>query len=283
MHTLVRKRRQIIIAIVYALLAFALGAWVYFGLIRPKETCLDGIRNQNETGIDCGGVCAAACKPVIDAQPLVMKETAFVPGGEGVYDVLGRVYNPNDIAGASSFTYTVSLKAADGSVLATRSGTNSILPQETKYLLEVNLSTTAVPASADIRISDVVWVGFTGYSEKPAINIYNKRYDQISSGAGFSEAYGLVSNESPFDFRSIIIKVVLRDAAGRPLAFNSTVQNTVQSHEQRDFRLVWPTAFPGAVEKIEMEVDADVYHSDNFTKEFLLGGKFQEFAPTTGY
>jgi len=29
----------------------------------PSETCFDGIQNQDETGIDCGGVCTACAEP----------------------------------------------------------------------------------------------------------------------------------------------------------------------------------------------------------------------------
>jgi len=34
------------------------------GVIPPTETCSDGIQNQDETGIDCGGVCPACEVPV---------------------------------------------------------------------------------------------------------------------------------------------------------------------------------------------------------------------------
>ena len=30
--------------------------------VKPEETCFDGIKNQNEEGIDCGGV----CKPCVE-------------------------------------------------------------------------------------------------------------------------------------------------------------------------------------------------------------------------
>ena len=29
----------------------------------PAETCYDGIQNQDEIGIDCGGVCSACYEP----------------------------------------------------------------------------------------------------------------------------------------------------------------------------------------------------------------------------
>lgn len=278
-----RRNKQYVIAAVYFVLAVLLSTVIYYAFIKAPETCFDGRQNQDEIGIDCGGVCAAVCKEVIVGEDLQVKEMTFVPGGENRYDVLGKIYNPNDEIGASAFAYTVSLKDSGGAVLASRTGKSYILPQENKYILELNLETAAVPSSVSFEISDMEWTRFSGYQAKPTISIYQKRYGQISSGAGFGEAYGLLSNESPYDFRSIIVRVILRDESGKPLAFNTTEMRTVQASEERDFRLIWPSAFPGTVAKVEMEVDADVYHSDNFIRQYLPGGKFQEFAPPPAF
>ena len=277
-----RSTRQIIIAVIFFVTVLILGAGVYFAFLKAPATCTDGRQNQKETGIDCGGECAA-CKENVVGENLVIQEVAFVPAGSGRYDVLGKIYNPNDTAGASSFQYVFELKDATGKVLVTRPGKSFILPQESKYLMELNLESAEQPVSAAAKISDIAWERLSGYREKPAVNIYQKRYNQISSGAGFGEAFGLLSNESPYDFRSIGVKVILRDSKNIPLAFNMTEMNTISSGEERDFRLVWPTSFPGTVEKVEMEVDADVYHSDNFLRQYLPGGKFQEFSPPPAF
>lgn len=280
---LTRRNKQYVIAGVYFVLAVFLSTVIYYAFIKAPETCFDNRQNQDEAGADCGGVCALACQEIIVGEDLSVKEMTFVPGGENRYDVLGKIYNPNDEIGASAFAYTVTLKDGAGMVLATRSGKSYILPQENKYILELNLETAAVPASVSFDIRDAQWERFSGYQAKPTISIYQKRYGQISSGSGFGEAYGLLSNESPYDFRSIAVKVVLRDDAGTPLAFNMTEMRTVQASEERDFRLIWPSAFPGTVAKVEMEVDADVYHSDNFIRQYLPGGRFQEFAPPPAF
>jgi hypothetical protein len=157
------------------------------------------------------------------------------------------------------------------------------LPQENKYIFELNFTPSTPPAKVFLQINEIKWARFSGYQEKPSINIYQKRYNEISSGSGFSEAFGLVVNDSPYDFRSIIVKVILRDADDKPLAFNTTEMRTVKSQEERDFRLVWPKAFPGEVKNVEMEVDADVYHSFNFVRQYLPGGKFQELTPPPAY
>lgn len=278
-----RGVKRFVIASAYFLVIVLLAVGAYYAFFKAPETCFDGKRNQNESGIDCGGVCQAVCKENVIGTDLEIREIVFVPGNNGQYDILGKLYNPNDEIGASSFAYVAELRDSAGTVLATRSGTGYILPQENKYIFELNLVTPTVPANASLRISEIEWARFSGYQEKPSINIYQKRYGQISSGVGFGEAYGLLSNESPYDFRSIIVRVILRDGNGNPLAFNSTEMRTVRSHEERDFRLVWPSAFPGTVEKVEMEVDADVYHSDNFMRQYLPGGKFQEFTPPPAF
>lgn len=278
-----RSFKQVIIFLVYFALVMLLGIFVYFAFIKAPETCFDSKQNQNEAGVDCGGVCTAMCKENIVGEDLRFTEVAFVPGGDGKYDILGKVYNPNDVEGASSFAYTAVLKDSGGDVLATRSGKSYILPQENKYIFELNVAAAAAPATAAFAVESVEWARFSGYQEKPAVNIYQKSYSVISSGVGFGEAKGLLMNESPYDFRAIVVKVVLRDAGGSPLAFNSTEIRTVRASEERDFRLVWPSAFPGTVEKVEMEVDADVYHSDNFIRQYLPGGKFQEFTPPSAF
>jgi hypothetical protein len=283
MYASQRKKKRIVIGLITVSIAVALLVGFYYAFIKGPETCFDNKQNQNEQGIDCGGVCSTACVEKIEAQDLSIIETAFVPGGSGRYDALIRVYNPNDIAGASTFAYKIDLKDASGRVLASRTGKSYILPQERKYIMEMNMETTSQPTTLETTFSEIEWERFSGYQERPNINIYNKYYGLVSDGINYGKASGLVSNESQYDFRSIVIRVILRDKGGKVLAFNSTEQRTMKSREEREFQLIWPTAFPGTVEKYEMETDADVYHSDNFLKQYFPAGKNQEFAPPSAY
>ncbi|NCQ06078.1 MAG: hypothetical protein GW815_00755 [Candidatus Moranbacteria bacterium] len=266
-----RQTKQFLIFFTYFLLAVLFGIIIYYGFIKDPETCFDGKQNQNETGLDCGGVCALVCKEVVTGELLQMKEEHFIPSGKDTYDIVAKVFNPNGEAGAVSFSYTAVLKDASQTVLASRTGTGYILPLENKYILEFNLQSSTMPASVSVLTDNIEWAHFSGYQEKPAVNIYQKRYNEVTSSAVFGEAVGLVSNESQYDFRSVVIQVILRDRNNMPLAINSTVMNTLRSNENRDFRLVWPTAFPGTVENVEMIVDADVYHSENFIKQYISG------------
>ncbi len=270
---MLRERKRVLIITVYLAILFLAGCLMYLA-VRPAPTCYDGRQNQKEKDVDCGGPCQP-CKEIINAEPIQITEQAFVYGGPGKYDALAKITNPNNQFGSSEFSYEFALRDSEGREIAQRSGKGFILPAETKYVLETGIATEMIPREAEIKITSADWEEFFKY-EKPKLNIYNKRYGLISGGAGYSEAYGLVRNESPFDFNFIKINVVLRDSSEKVLALNSTNMYTVSAGEQRDFRLLWPTSFPGDVENLEMEAEADVFHSRNFIKKYLPGGKFQE-------
>jgi hypothetical protein len=265
MGKLGRGCKKLVIIFVYLVIFSLLGLLIYHWL-KPAPTCTDGKKNQNETGVDCGGVCSP-CKKVLETQDLIIKEKAFVPGGQGSYDAMMRVSNPNNQIAGSSFSYDLKLEDAGGNVLAERSGESFILPKESKYIIETSLETDKIPAQIEASISNPRWEEFFDY-ERPELNIYDRKYDLISSGVGYSEAFGLFRNESPFDFNSVKINVVLRDANGKPIAFNKTEMNTINAGEQRDFRLLWPVNFPGDVQGVEMEAEADVFNSQNFIKKY---------------
>ena len=262
-----RNKKRYIIIFVYLAIFFLLG-WMIYSWLKPAQTCFDKKQNQNETGVDCGGVCQKQCEKVFQAQDLIIKEAIFVSAGPESYDVIMKVSNPNNQLGSSEFSYEFKLKDAVGNILAQRSGTSFILPFESKYIIETNLESKNPPAEIEAVATAPKWEEFFGY-EKPELNIYNKRYDLISSGIGYSEAKGLLRNESSFDFDTIKVNVVLRDENGKPVAFNKTEMKTIKAGEERDFRLLWPINFPGEVKGIpEMEAEANVFDSQNFIRQY---------------
>lgn len=260
--------------IIFALLAWWIGSWIYDKYYRPNP-CFDGIRNQNEEDVDCGGVCKKACVAVAKYD-LKVASTGFMDSGlAGKYDVYGEVNNPNSDFGSKEFKYIFTIKDAAGQTIATKTGENFILPGETKYIVENNVETAAVPGSIELLVSDPVWVEFVGY-ERPQLKIVNKSYNEIGSGIGFSEAVGLLKNDSPFDFSVINIKVILKDDKDQVLALNSTEMRTVKTGENREFRAFWPSRFPGSVSNMEVQPEVNVFDSDAFARRFFKTQKFQE-------
>lgn len=279
MLTLTRDTKRLTIIVIYIFLFLGLGIGLYF-LLRPNPTCLDGKQNQDETGIDCGGICANACIELVTGEPLVIREVTALPVAENQYDVVARIYNPNNTVGAESFTYTVRLIDSNGIEVGKTSQTGWVLPQETKSLLVFMLPAESKPTKATVEITDIKWERLTNYDGRPKLGVYNKRYEETGRGGEYGGvASGLVTNESGYDYRLVTVKVIARDTDGKPLAMNQTDLRTFLVGQQREFRLPWPQPFAGKIEMIDVEVDADVYHSDNFLRRYLPASSAQTLVP----
>lgn len=251
------RRKRIIIISVY-LLIFAFLAIAIYAFWPSNETCFDGVRNQNEEDIDCGGVCQKECHK-IEAKDLIVEKAGTVPGGSaGQYDFFARISNPNAAFFNRRFEYTVVFLDQSGKILAERKGSSFIFPGERKYIVENNF-TVSEGHSAELKILNSDWSNIGDYYERPNLKIINKSYAETSQGTAFSEAYGLLKNESPNDFDSIEIKIILKDGTGEVIALNSTLMKTVKSGEERDFRVQWPNRFPGAVENMEAQADVNIF------------------------
>jgi len=267
------KRKRTIIVAVFAAVFLSVFAFVYF-ITRPAPNCTDGKQNQNEEGVDCGGVCANRCVKNT-TQPLTAIENGFVASGAvNKYDLYSRISNPNNIFGSSSFQYEFKVKDADGQIIATRSGKNYILPGESKYIVENNIETDKVPASVEFNIGDTNWVEFNNSYEKPQLKIVNKQYGPITDGVGFSLAIGLLKNESLFDFSKINLDIILKDSKDNVIGLNSTEMQMVKSGENRDFKALWMNKFPHAEDVINVDVQAEVnvFSLESFSTKYFQSG-----------
>jgi hypothetical protein len=247
------------------------GTLIYY-VIKPKETCHDGKLNQAEERVDCGGVCMP-CNKEIDAEDIKIEETQFVFGNKNQFDTVAIIRNPNSKYGAVNFSYEFQLLDKSGVVLERRAGNSFILPDENKFIIELNLYSTATPHAVNFEIKEVVWEEFLDYAE-PKLNIYNKNYYEESEK---NIIFGLLRNESYFDFNYIEVDVILRNGDGKIIALGKNEMRTIKSQEERDFKLIWPYRFGQDVKGVDIKAEANVFDSDNFIKKYLPSQKFQNY------
>ncbi len=273
-----RHTKQGIIGIIYLLLITLLGAAIFYAFFYVAPSCTDNKQNQNETGVDCGGICSQYCIADLASIPLSFEEVTLLPYDNDSSDALARVKNSNGKAALKSAKYTFTVTGSNGEVLASQSGVLSLLPKEEKTLLALGLPVTA-DQKLDFVVTNEEWIAFTEYDEAPNIAIVNQHFDLLSSGVGYAEAFALVRNISPYDMRSLVINVVIRDANGKALSVNKTTINTLQSGEERDFTLVWPKSFLGEPKRADMTYDFNSFDTQAFVKQYFPTGKYQTLEP----
>jgi len=267
---MIRSAKRATIIVVYLTFFFLLG-WMIYSIITPNPTCVDRKKNQGEEKADCGGPCNPCEKP-IEASELIIQEKNIIDGGSDIingievkkYDVVVRVKNPNESFGSPAFNYLIVLKDNSGNTLSERKGSEFIYPMEVKNLIENNLEAKAEPKEAEVKIIKTEWIEFENY-QKPRFSVYNKKFNLISSGTGYCEVIGTVFNESKMGFGSVRVKVILKDFQGNPIAANKTEIRDLRTREEREFKLFWPSRFPGEVngENIETTAESNVFDSEN--------------------
>jgi hypothetical protein len=268
-----RIQKQLLYGGIFVLVVlFVLGSIVVS--ILPDPSCADGKKNQNETGIDCGGVCVPCA---IEAEDIEILETAILSSGsKNSYDVVARIKNPNDLFGSGEFSYTFEFLDENGSKISSFSDSAYILPAQERYLVAVNVAVSISPAEMRVVIGDVRWEKFSEY-EAPKLPITNKTFERLSFGTLYAETKGLVRNESPYDFQTVEVFVVLRDASRNIIATGKTDMQTVRSGEKRDFSVFWDDAFSKEVMSVDAQATTNMFENQNFIKLFLPDGRFRNY------
>lgn len=275
-----RRGKQAFIIFVYFLILALFCTGIFFAFFYQKPSCLDGKKNQDETGIDCGGRCSQYCLADLASRPLVISEVETLAYGTASSDAIGRVKNQNAKAALKNATYTFTFYDEAENVINEQSGTFSLLPLEERILPVFGLGVPKESiAKTTLTIKNEEWVAFPDFTEPPEIRVANPQFTLLTEG-GYAEVRGLVQNFSFSDIRTLAVVVVIRDENNKALSVNRTTLDNLISGQQRDFRLLWPEAFKGQPRDVETQVHFDMLKEDAFIQQNFPSGKFQSLEPT---
>lgn len=269
-----RIRKQFFIACVsvVVLTGGAFGFWRLFFYAAPS--CLDGIRNQNETDVDCGGVCGQC---IGLPQPLRKGNIEVVSGERGTFDVGFRIENPNTQWGVKMMSYTVLLKGAGGETLAERQGQLFLLPLEYAPIVEQAVVSNRTPARAEVILGEPAWVEVPDSVRDDQLVVLNPTFSRLAIGPDIAELSAIVRNDSPFTYDRIEVHVVLMGSGDDVIAARRTEMRTLAAGERREFRVAWrvPVAISGDP-RVEISARTNVFENENFVREHGAVERFQE-------
>lgn len=149
-------RRRLYYGAGFATLIFIFSVLVYFQFFYSSPNCFDGIQDDTEQGVDCGGDCVRICTEAV-IEPNVKWARSFEVT-DGLYNAVGYVENLNRTASAQDVRYTFTLYGEDG-VIAERTGT-TILPPNGVYPIFASRIDTygAEPAQTFLELDPIdVW------------------------------------------------------------------------------------------------------------------------------
>lgn len=267
-----RNAKQTVILLVFIAIIAIIAFLVYWAIQTP-ESCFDGIQNQNETGIDCGGICELCEEEKKDLRIVLSK---IIPTLPDKYNVVLKINNPNDDYGVGNLKYNVHFFGSSGSLIKSYGDESYILPRSTKTIILSALDVKNNPKSIKVEFGEINWTRVQDYDSVPLIVVMNKSYKSLVNRTAFGEAKGVVVNKSDFDFDKINVNISLLDSNRNIIDAATTEIRTLLSGEEREFIYSW--FYPvGDVSEIEVEAETNVFRSENFMKRHGGLEEFQKF------
>lgn len=269
-----RRIKKIVVLLIFLVIT-AFIAFLAYMAGRPSPNCFDSIQNQNEQGIDCGGICVKQCET--EKKDLEIAFTKIIPTLPDTYNVIFKIDNPNDDYGIGDLKYSLRFLDALKLVVGVYHGSSYILPRDSQTVILNALNISGEPKSIEVEFEDFRWIKFQNYFNPPPLIVKDKFYQKLAGPAVFGEARGVVVNRSDFDFNLVEIEILLLDANGNIIDVLTTEIRTLTSGEEREFIAFW--YYPLWREPFDIEINAgtNVFKSDNFLRVHGMIEKFQEF------
>ncbi len=243
------RRRFIILliigAVVVAFLTVVLTATFY-----KTPSCTDGVQNQNEAGIDCGGPCAYLC--VAQEQPPTVLFTKALSYGGGRTDVIASVENKNANAAAKNVPYRITLYGSGQALIQEVTGTLDLPPGATipVYVPQIASGKQAVTgAFLNIAASPLQWFSMTANQQSVPL-ISNTR---LIGPVMAPRIEATLANPTAVPFNNVRTIVMVRNRNGDIIAASQTVVPSIPTQGQATATFTWNKAFsetPTAVEVV---------------------------------
>lgn len=235
-----RLRRQIIIFLLVTGF-FSLTAILLYLVYNVKPSCQDGKQNQDELGIDCGGICAKVCLSEVST-PVIWWQQAFRLK-DGYYGAAALIENKYDHFGISHLDYLFRFYDENQNLIGMVPGETYVNPNERLviYAPNVNLK-EAVPARTMFEVGTTTW-----QREKKLRPIQISVAESTFAKLPFPQVRSSLHNDSLETYRDIEVVVVLSDGQRNVIAVSRTFVEVLAPNETKDIFFTWPEQFENQI------------------------------------
>ncbi len=233
-----RGMKKFIYGIFYLAIFGLIGYGIYSKNTVVQPTCSDGIRNQNETGVDCGGACVScSVKNLKEMRPGTV--TIFnLESGRAVF--LGTIVNPNEGYIARNISYTLVVSDKTGYPVEHISGNDTVFPLEKRYIFSADARTKVQNIGSvkiEIASSSVQWETFYDTLKPDMRIIFGPNFSDEEKTVRVS---GTVRNESSFSVNKVKIIALFFDKYDDELFASQWTTAEFSGSDTKDFSILIP-------------------------------------------
>lgn len=246
-----RFLKQIFYGIFYLCVLTAIIFGVYKLYFYKSPTCSDGLLNQNETSVDCGGECIS-CE--LKNATLNVETMSVMRAGDGKVTFIGFVKNQSDYSAV--FEYEVRLVGEfDAPLIYSTKGISSIGPFGDRPIVIPGINAEILDVSTmDMEILKTEWntEPGVGIQELGIVNV-----ETVIVGDSI-RVTGRILNDSPDSVKRARITALITDEYGSPYAASAVEISDIRPSDERPFTVFFPKEFVG--------VESDQLYTDVFAE-----------------
>lgn len=214
------------------------GIFFSYQSTQAGPTCSDGIRNQGEPAVDCGGPCARVCP--FEATPLSVLWSRVLRVTEGRYDIAALIENKNSFFGVAVLPYTIKIYDANDILIAEKKGETFANPHQRFVLFLPNIDTgKRIPEHIALELGDFDWRRVKADYVAPTVSVEDK---QLSSDP-FPRLSATLTNSGLKPLVGLEVIAVLSDIDDNVLAVSRTEVGALARNESKEASFTWPESF----------------------------------------
>lgn len=230
-----RLTKQLMYGGSFLTVVFLFVAVFYFIFLKSAPTCFDNKQNQNETGVDCGGICIPCdLKYTLPLENIWIKY--FSANNKAV--LTAQIKNPNLNYGADYFSYSFKIYDKNKNEIKTIERKSFIYDYDIKYLIEITDIDYSAIGSVSLDFFDVVWKSKKEL-KKPKIIIREKVTKAVENGRGV-EVSGIIKNDNPFPVFKAILIGFLNNNNEIKIGASKTELENLEPFGEKFFKIYFP-------------------------------------------
>ncbi len=230
------------------ILIIIIGVPIYFNFFNTAPTCFDGRQNQDEAGVDCGGVCSRACSADVIKDPLILWNRSF-PIANGKYNLVAYLQNPNINYVSEPFSYVFNVFDEKNILIGTREGTINA-PYNKNFVVFEQAFDAGKRTIGKITFeitSKVVWIKSPAQAAK-----FNVSSDQIVSVGGTPTLTSTITNKTVETFNNFYVVAIVYGVDGNATVVSRTLVDELRSNGKAVVVFTWPYLTDLKYSKIEL-------------------------------
>lgn len=241
------RRRFLYIFIIALIIVPPLGFYIWKTQQKPPS-CADGVQNQNEHGVDCGGICQIACFFEVTAEPTIQWSRAYYVS-KGVYNLVAYIQNPNVNYISRPAKYLFRVYDEKNVLLGSREGIVALPTAKIFPIFEPSVNVgERIPKKVTFEfIEPVTWVEYAG--EKPELSVSEQ---VLSRELEAPKLEALVTNNTLHTYKAVEVVAIIYDQDGNGTMASRTFIDRLGDRGTARVLFTWPEPMTASSSKIEI-------------------------------